>query len=106
MNCPFLEEVIVRYCKVCSVKKLIPTSSLHSESICLIDHTQCPLFQEITQPTKNGSKECIWMKQKLISYRLCNKNFDCKNCELDQMIMDKDGRYEEHPEISAVKKFK
>lgn len=107
MKCPFLEEIIVRYCKACQVKKMIPTANVSSEGVCETDPPRCPLFQEITKPSPNGNKECIWMKQKLVSYRLCNKNFNCKDCEFDQMIVDRNGRYEDHPEIvEAVKKFK
>lgn len=107
MKCPFLEEIIVRYCKVCSIKKMIPKSSLHSKTSCTSDYSKCPLFQEITRPSKNGNKECIWMKQKLVSSRICNNDFNCGDCEFDQMVLDRNGKYEEHPElIKAKKKFK
>jgi hypothetical protein len=95
MTCPFLEEIVVRYCKACSVKKMIPSSSLTSESKCFKNFEECPLFKEITKPAKNGSKECIWAKHGIVSYRLCTKNFDCKSCEFDQLVMDKNGKLKE-----------
>jgi DNA-binding response OmpR family regulator len=34
-------------------------------------------------------KQCIWAKVGVVSYRLCLKNYDCPNCEFDQMMQDK-----------------
>lgn len=99
MNCPFLEEIVVRYCKACPVKKMIPSSSLSSGSICATNFEECPLFKEVTKPAKNGSKECIWAKQKVVSYRLCTHNFDCKSCEFDQLVVDKNGKLKESPDF-------
>lgn len=83
---------------------MIPSSSLSSESLCNKNFEECPLFKEITKPTKNGSKECIWAKQKLVSYRLCTHNFDCKSCEFDQLIMDREGKLKESPDFEEIVK--
>lgn len=90
MICPFLEEVKVRYCKAFPIRKLIPsTSSFSPESACISEFFQCPAFQEAVTITKNGKKECVWAIRGVVSYRICTKNFDCKSCEFDQMILDR-----------------
>lgn len=89
MTCPFLEEVKVRYCRAFPVKKLIPSTSLSPESACVSEFFQCPTFQDAVTITKNGKKECIWAIRGVVSYRVCTKNFDCKTCEFDQMILDR-----------------
>ncbi|RKZ30767.1 hypothetical protein DRQ36_04350 [bacterium] len=51
MKCPFLEEVVVRYCKAYPVRKLIPCSS--EESVCLSDeHLNCDTYQEVAMVAK------------------------------------------------------
>ncbi|MEO0115022.1 MAG: glycine cleavage system protein H [candidate division WOR-3 bacterium] len=108
MRCPFLEEVVVRYCKASSIKKMIPTPSLVSDDPCIGCPEKCATYQEsaLIKPnqqniqakslkeevrvkeTKQDLKECIWMKAGVIAYRLCTSNYDCKNCEFDQMLTD------------------
>jgi hypothetical protein len=107
MTCPFLEEIVVRYCKACPVKKMVPVRNLRAESPCVSDFSKCPAYQDIVKSSENGNKECIWARQKLISYRLCTRNFDCKSCELDQTIIDMDGRHKEAQEtVEKIIKFK
>jgi glycine cleavage system H lipoate-binding protein len=33
-----------------------------------------------------GNKPCIWMEAGVIDFKICNKNFDCENCDLDQAM--------------------
>ena len=33
--------------------------------------------------------QCVWAKVGVVSYRFCLKNYDCANCEFDQMMQDK-----------------
>ena len=48
MKCPFLEEVVVRYCKAYPIRKMIPDSS--QESICLSDeHRTCSTYREVAR---------------------------------------------------------
>jgi hypothetical protein len=35
-----------------------------------------------------GKKPCIWMEASVIDFKICNKNFDCANCELDRAMTD------------------
>jgi hypothetical protein len=30
--------------------------------------------------------KCIWMTSKLVSYKLCDREFDCENCEFDKVF--------------------
>ncbi|MGA2667316.1 MAG: hypothetical protein ABSF32_00200 [Ignavibacteria bacterium] len=30
--------------------------------------------------------KCIWMSSNLVEYKLCDKDFDCENCEFDQVM--------------------
>ncbi|MCK9376515.1 MAG: hypothetical protein M0P73_10230 [Syntrophobacterales bacterium] len=42
------------------------------------------MTDEITQ----GKKPCIWMEAGVIDFKICNKNFDCENCELDRAMSE------------------
>ena len=33
-----------------------------------------------------GSLNCIWMASELVKYKLCDKEFDCENCEFDKVF--------------------
>ncbi len=125
-TCPFLEEIVVRYCKAYPIKKMIPTSSLKSDNPCIGCPEKCSTYQEVTSPapvqefkpvTQNKSnmnkkeltmkevkeaKQCIWMKAGVIAYRLCTSNFDCKNCEFDQTLTDQGASYGESPMIKQA----
>jgi CheY-like chemotaxis protein len=35
------------------------------------------------------TNQCVWAKVGVVSYRFCLKNYDCHNCEFDQMMQDK-----------------
>ncbi len=124
MKCPFLEEVLVRYCKAYPIKKMLPRESLAQEDPCVGCPEKCQIYQEVAkffrELEKEGSeikevvvkkeeevKECIWMKAGVVAYRLCTKNYDCKNCEFDQALMDRSGTYPEQPSIAqAIEKLK
>ncbi len=48
MKCPFLEEVVVRYCRAYPIRKMIPSTA--DESVCLSDeHKTCPTFREVAR---------------------------------------------------------
>ena len=56
MKCPFLEEVVVRYCEAYPVKKMIPSSG--EESICLGDkHCKCQTFRDVAGADASCSME-------------------------------------------------
>ena len=51
-------------------------------------------------------KECVWMKLGMVSYRLCNRNYDCLACGFDQMMQEK-MTGGDAPELdSALEEFK
>ena len=33
-----------------------------------------------------GKKSCIWMEAGVIDFKICNRDFDCTNCEFDQAM--------------------
>ena len=124
MKCPFLEEVMVQYCSACPVKKMIPKDSLGSASPCEVDYRDCPIFkdflglqkikeekmlEDIKPEVKSSEKDkpCIWVKAGVIAFRLCTRDYDCKNCEFDQAIVDQPGAYVESPMVvEAIRKLR
>jgi len=120
MPCPFLQEVEVAYCQAYPVKKMIPRGQLALSSPCLSEeYEQCPIFIDNSDkkshfaildniPAQSAEeKPCVWLKQTIVSYRLCTKNYDCASCEFEQMLLDRDGKYTEPPEIiEEIKKLK
>lgn len=58
MKCPFLEEVVVRYCKAYPIRKMIPCSS--EENTCIGDgHFGCSTFQEMAGDDLNLKEEMM-----------------------------------------------
>jgi glycine cleavage system H lipoate-binding protein len=127
MKCPFLEEVVVRYCKASPIKKMIPSPSLASDDPCVGCPEKCATYREsahlepkvinkikapqkqevVMKESKQGLKECIWMKAGVIAYRLCTSNYDCKNCAFDQMLIDQGGTAGDSPMMKeAIEKLR
>jgi glycine cleavage system H lipoate-binding protein len=42
-----------------------------------------------------GKKKCVWMEAGVVSYKLCDNNFDCSTCVYDQGMQLKVGRQKE-----------
>ncbi len=53
-----------------------------------------------------NDKECVWMKIGLVSQRLCTLNYDCLNCEFDQMMQAQMASGESSELDKALEKFK
>lgn len=119
MPCPFLEEIEVAYCQAYPVKKMIPLQQLTASSPCLsTEYKECPVFIDNSRKKSSFSakkippqlaeeKPCVWLKQTIVSYRLCTNNYDCTTCEFEQTLMDRNGKYSEPPEIiEEIKKLK
>lgn len=123
MKCPFLEEMVVRYCNAYPVRKLIPCDS-RTPSICLTEGcVECPAYKEMafgqdtvsqevgemetnrkvgSEGADAGKKECIWMKLGVVSYRMCLSNYDCQSCDFNQTLMDANWQYQEAPGLLSV----
>jgi hypothetical protein len=57
MGCPYLEEVVMVFCRAYPVKKLIPRSRSTTTSPCQGEgFTRCPFFQEVTTRTDVGDE--------------------------------------------------
>jgi glycine cleavage system H lipoate-binding protein len=125
MKCPFLEEMMVKYCKACNIKKMLPTDSLMPQNPCEGQFDRCAVYQEILSKNKkseeakmagafnknenkeNGESPCIWMKAGVIAYRMCTKDYDCRSCDFDQAIVDSSGAASESPMIvQAINKLR
>jgi hypothetical protein len=53
MSCPYLEEVVMVFCRAYPVKKMIPRSRSLNASPCLAGgFERCPFFQEVTAPAQ------------------------------------------------------
>ena len=42
-----------------------------------------------------GKKKCVWMEANVVSYKLCDNNFDCSTCVYDHAMQDKIERQQE-----------
>ena len=42
-----------------------------------------------------GKKKCVWMEAGVVSYKLCDHNFDCSTCVYDHGMHDRVARYKE-----------
>jgi hypothetical protein len=42
--------------------------------------------QDEINPGNYGMLKCIWMASGVIEYKLCDKKFDCENCQFDKVI--------------------
>jgi glycine cleavage system H lipoate-binding protein len=115
MKCPFLEEIMVAYCKGCSVKKMLPKDQLVLQNPCETDYSRCPIYQDFFAEKKKEpkmvqevhkdegvekEKPCIWMKAGVVAYRMCVTNYDCKNCSFDQALVD--GEATESPLVAQA----
>lgn len=45
----------------------------------------CPLIPE-------KERKCVWMSTGLISYKLCERNYQCESCPFDQALTNEEGR--------------
>ena len=115
MKCPFLESVVVHYCKAYPKRIMIPEGASNEPCHCLGGkHFKCEIFNELAHQNlqevlsseethkekeekemaanKKGEsgeeKQCIWMKAGVVSYRICTHDYDCATCEFNQMLMD------------------
>jgi len=126
MLCPYLEEIVMRYCKAYPMKKMIPASSSQLVSPCFSNNTSCPIYKDVThrrpagrdfggqadktctqpcslakesQSITDSTKDCVWVRQEMVSYRLCTRNYDCQSCQFEQMLIEQDGKYVEQPQV-------
>jgi glycine cleavage system H lipoate-binding protein len=92
MKCPFLEEIVVRYCKAYPVKKLIPSTNSDVLSLCLSeDHCKCSEYKEVAETKKED-----FMGVRKVSgdpkmfppgfWRICNI-FACSACPYESICV-------------------
>ncbi len=49
-----------------------------------------------------GKKKCVWMEAGVVSYKLCDNNFDCPTCVYDQGMQLKVAKQKEMAAVSTV----
>jgi len=52
------------------------------------------------------TKECLWMKLGMVSYRICTRDYDCLTCEFDQAMQEKMASGEAPELDEALERFK
>ncbi|MGC9196305.1 MAG: hypothetical protein ACP5IL_12745 [Syntrophobacteraceae bacterium] len=35
---------------------------------------------------EQGEKECVWMRAKVVNFKLCDRDFDCSGCHFDKAM--------------------
>jgi hypothetical protein len=64
MRCPFLEEIIVNYCAVAPVRKMIPKGKSKEYSKCEQGYFECPVYQNYLMKKKQESRNENGKKKK------------------------------------------
>jgi len=49
-----------------------------------------------------GKKKCVWMEAGVVSYKLCDNNFDCSTCSYDHAMDDKITRHKAAAAVQPV----
>ena len=49
-----------------------------------------------------GKKKCVWMEAGVVSYKLCDHNYDCSTCVYDHGMQDKVARYKEKVALQPI----
>ena len=49
-----------------------------------------------------GKKKCVWMEANVVSYKLCDNNFDCSTCAYDHGMQLKVSRQKEAAQLATV----
>ncbi len=59
MSCPYLEEVMMVFCRAYPVKKLVPRARITTSSPCVGgSFERCPFFREVVARMSPGGDEC------------------------------------------------
>jgi|UniRef100_A0A7C6AFY6 hypothetical protein len=64
MRCPFLEEIVVNYCAVAPVRKMIPKGKSKEYSKCEQGYFECPVYQNYLMKKKQESRNENGKKKK------------------------------------------
>ncbi len=49
-----------------------------------------------------GKKKCVWMEANVVSYKLCDNNFDCSTCAYDHGMQLKVSRQKEAAQLATI----
>ncbi len=70
MTCPFLKEAQVKYCRIASVRKLIPLAQAAGtdEKCSSAAHTACAAYRAAAMPGAAPSANCPYLHESLMQY--------------------------------------
>ncbi len=122
-KCQFLEELSMVFCNACKTRKMLPRDQLVAQNACEGNFEDCLIYREFLSSqtkeedmlsevvqdseTSNQEKPCIWMKAGVIANRMCTRDYDCKNCEFDQALMEQGDSSSELPMVvQAIEKLR
>jgi hypothetical protein len=37
-------------------------------------------------PPDQGEKECVWMRARVVNFKLCDREYDCSGCHFDKAM--------------------
>jgi hypothetical protein len=58
MECPFIEEIIMMYCRAYPVRKPVPRHRITTETPCMDEsHVTCPVFKEVVTRLQSSTGE-------------------------------------------------
>jgi len=49
-----------------------------------------------------GEQKCVWMTSGVVSYKLCNYNYNCEECMFDRVMRNEAAAMVRHPEVDAA----
>jgi hypothetical protein len=49
-----------------------------------------------------SSAQCVWMLAGVVSYRLCNRAFDCDHCPLDRALREGARGVDSHERLKSL----
>ncbi|MBI5479292.1 MAG: hypothetical protein HY906_10575 [Deltaproteobacteria bacterium] len=120
MSCPFIRVVEACYCSAFPIRKLIPRSELHQLGPCQEGHESCSVFRSsatqrietiFTEAGARGQIEvrlrderppCVWMSEEVISFRLCDRDFECADCPVEAALTGAARALVESPEARRL----
>jgi glycine cleavage system H lipoate-binding protein len=82
-----------------SLIKMMIESPLNNEGG---DNMETGKKRESMRIVPPGKKKCVWMEAGVVSYKLCDHNYDCSTCVYDHGMHDKVARYKEKVALQPI----
>lgn len=49
-------------------------------------HRDDPHKNKVVPTSDKGEKECVWMRAKVVNFKLCDRDYDCSGCHFDKAM--------------------